>query len=235
MRASPHSLAAALVAGTLLVPITSGSIGIPMEAMNVSVSERARRLARESHRKSQAANGTVATPISAVAHRRLQERQLAILSDTVREEFFRTNVPYGSIIYREAKRNGLKPELVAAMVVTESDFRPTLISHKSALGLMQIIPSTVRLQGIADPFDPAANISAGTQYFRDLLSRLGTERLALAAYKAGEGNVGRFGGVPPFPETRSYIERVNRRTIRYRSNLNRYVEAQSGAAKPPTR
>ena len=139
--------------------------------------------------------------------------------DVFKEDYFRTKVPYGDIIYREARKNGLPPELVAAMVHTESDFRPKLVSGKSAQGLMQLVPSTAALLGVDDPFDPQKNIAAGTKYFRYLLDRFDDETIALAAYNAGEGNVARFGGIPPFTETRNYITRVNRRTHRYREGF----------------
>jgi soluble lytic murein transglycosylase-like protein len=139
--------------------------------------------------------------------------------DVFREDYFRAHIPYGEIIHREAVKNNLPPELVAAMVHTESDFRAGLVSHKSAQGLMQIVPSTARILGVDDPFDPAKNIAAGTKYFRYLLDRFNDERIALAAYNAGEGNVARFGGVPPFSETQAYIEKVHRRAARYRSRV----------------
>jgi soluble lytic murein transglycosylase-like protein len=140
--------------------------------------------------------------------------------DMFKEAYFRDHVPYGAIIFREARRYDLPPELVAAMVHTESDFRSTLVSHKSAQGLMQIVPDTARTLGIFDPFDPEQNIAAGTKYFRYLLDRFDNETMALAAYNAGEGNVKRFGGIPPFPETRDYIVKVNRRTDRYRQRVH---------------
>jgi soluble lytic murein transglycosylase-like protein len=140
--------------------------------------------------------------------------------DMFKEAYFRDHVPYGAIIFREARRYDLPPELVAAMVHTESDFRSTLVSHKSAQGLMQIVPDTARTLGILDPFDPEQNIAAGTKYFRYLLDRFDNETMALAAYNAGEGNVKRFGGIPPFPETRDYIVKVNRRTDRYRQRVH---------------
>jgi soluble lytic murein transglycosylase-like protein len=144
--------------------------------------------------------------------------------DVFKESYFRTHVPFGDIIFREARRNDLPPELVAAMVHTESDFRPGLVSHKTAQGLMQIVPSTAALLGVDDPFDPEKNIAAGTRYFRYLLDRFDDETMALAAYNAGEGNVARYGGIPPFAETRDYISKVNRRTRRYRDRLrNSYI------------
>ena len=136
--------------------------------------------------------------------------------DHAKEQFFRAHVPYGSIIYREAVRNNLEPELVAAVVESESDFRVRLVSHKNAQGLMQVIPSTGRLMGAADLFNPAENIAAGTKYLRYLFNRFeGDQRLALAAYNAGEGNVDKFGGVPPFPETINYLRRVSVTTGQY--------------------
>jgi soluble lytic murein transglycosylase-like protein len=140
--------------------------------------------------------------------------------DVFKEEYFREHVPYGEIIFREAQKNDLPPELVAAMVHTESDFRPQLVSNKSAQGLMQIVPSTARLLGINNVFDPEQNIAAGTKYFRYLLDRFDNEAIALAAYNAGEGNVERHGGIPPFPETRDYIAKVNRRQYRYRQRVH---------------
>ena len=148
------------------------------------------------------------------------ETARSLTIDIFKENYFREHVPFGAIIFREARRHDLPPELVAAMVHTESDFRSTLVSHKRAQGLMQIVPSTARTLGILDPFDPEQNIAAGTRYFRYLLDRFDSETMALAAYNAGEGNVERFGGIPPFPETKNYIVKVNRRTDRYRQRVH---------------
>jgi soluble lytic murein transglycosylase-like protein len=139
--------------------------------------------------------------------------------EVAKERFFETRVPYGPIIYREARRNNLPPELVAAIVESESDFRADLTSHKNAQGLMQILPSTGRLLGAENLFDPEVNIAAGTKYLRYLINRFDDPRIALAAYNAGEGNVAKFGGVPPFQETQNYLERVHRRTSRYRKRI----------------
>src|SRR5438034_537859 len=90
-----------------------------------------------------------------------------------------------------------------------------LISGKNAQGLMQVLPSTGALMGAEDLFDPTENIAAGTKYLRYLFDRFGDERLALAAYNAGEGNVEKFGGVPPFPETLNYLRKVSSRRNEY--------------------
>ncbi len=146
--------------------------------------------------------------------------------EALKERFFSNEVPYGSIIYREARRNGLAPELVAAVVHAESDFRPRLVSNKSAQGLMQIVPETSRLLGCQNPFDPDANIAAGTKYLRQLLDRFGDQRMALAAYNAGEGNIEKFGGIPPFDETLDYVQRVARHAAEYRQTIwNRFRAA----------
>src|SRR5581483_6740041 len=141
-----------------------------------------------------------------------------------KQHFFESEVPYGEIIYREARRNNLSPELVAAVVEAESDFRPRLVSNKNAQGLMQIVPETGQLLGCANPFNPSDNIAAGAKYLRYLLDRFGDQRMALAAYNAGEGTVERFGGIPPFPETLNYLQRVTHGTRAYRQRIhNRYV------------
>jgi soluble lytic murein transglycosylase-like protein len=141
-----------------------------------------------------------------------------------KQDFFRTEVPYGDLIYVEAKRNNLDPELIAAVVKAESDFRPHLCSNRNAEGLMQIIPSTGQLMGARNLYDPAQNVRAGARYLRYLFDRYsGDQRLVLAAYNAGEGNIARFGGMPPFRETLDYVDRVRRERESYRSRIDRRV------------
>jgi soluble lytic murein transglycosylase-like protein len=142
--------------------------------------------------------------------------------EMVKAEFFRTEIPYGSIIYREARRQGLQPELLAAVVEAESDFRPRLVSNKNAMGLMQIIPSTGELMGGQRDqlFDPDENVRLGAKYLRYLHDRFnGDQRLILAAYNAGETTVRRFGGIPPYPETQNYLLRVARCKQKYQHRV----------------
>lgn len=111
-----------------------------------------------------------------------------------------------------ALRHGVDPVLVRAVIGVESAWNPRAVSPKGAAGLMQLMPQTARRYGVADRFDPAQNVDAGVRYLRDLLGMFrGDLPLALAAYNAGEGAVLRHGGrVPPYPESRRYVERVLR-------------------------
>ena len=159
-----------------------------------------------------------------------QPRELTL--EITKEAFFRAQVPYGAIIYREARRNNLPPELVAAVVESESDFRPRLQSNKNALGLMQIVPETGRLMGAENLFNPEENIAAGTKYLRYLFDRFGDEKIVIAAYNAGEGNIERFGGVPPFPETINYLQRVAQRRSEYAERVRGSFAAATHLQKP---
>ena len=136
-------------------------------------------------------------------------KQLSVVTEKAREEFFHKEVPFGSIIYKEAKKNNVRPELVAAVVQAESKFKPTARSGAGAVGLMQLVPRTGRWMGARDLTNPAQNVAAGAKYLKYLNERFdGNETKMIAAYNAGEGNVKRFGGVPPFQETRNYVKKV---------------------------
>jgi hypothetical protein len=158
-------------------------------------------------------------------------RTLAMVTDKVREEFFAKEVPFGSIIYREAKKNDLRPELVAAVVQAESKFKPTARSGAGAVGLMQLVPRTGRWMGARDLTNPTQNITAGAKYLKYLHERFdGNETKVIAAYNAGEGNVKRFGGVPPFRETRKYVTKVQSYEKDFHNRVeNRLADAAVGA------
>jgi len=117
---------------------------------------------------------------------------------------------YDGIIHDHATAEGISPDLVRAVIQVESAFNPRAVSHKGAMGLMQLMPATATEFGVADPFDPQENIGAGVKYLKRLLARYDNDlELALAAYNAGPGAVDRYGQkVPPYRETRDYLRKV---------------------------
>jgi soluble lytic murein transglycosylase-like protein len=116
---------------------------------------------------------------------------------------------YDKLIVEVAKKFDVDAALISAVIKAESDFNPREISNKGARGLMQLMPSTAERFGVMNSFDPKANITGGARYLRWLLDTFaGNADLALAAYNAGEGNVWKYNGVPPFRETLHYVKRV---------------------------
>lgn len=122
------------------------------------------------------------------------------------------NTPYSDLIYKAARRHAVNPHVVAAVIEAESDFQPKAKSRAGACGLMQLLPETARRFGLMrkrDLFNPAKNIEAGVRYIGWLTERFGGDLArVVAAYNAGEGAVDRFGGVPPYEETQSYLRRI---------------------------
>ena len=108
-----------------------------------------------------------------------------------------------------APEYGLDPRLVLAVIATESNFDTHALSPKNARGLMQLIPGTAQRFGVADVWHPVDNLCGGMAYLKWLMEEFGGDlRLSLAAYNAGELAVQRYGGVPPFDETRRYVRRI---------------------------
>lgn len=124
---------------------------------------------------------------------------------------------FGALVTRESSRlvlesaaeAGVDPRLVAAITQTESNFDPRATSSTGAAGLMQLMPETARELGVSDRYDAAQNMRGGSRYLRQLLDRFhGDISLAVAAYNAGPGAVEKYGGVPPYAETQTYVARV---------------------------
>lgn len=115
---------------------------------------------------------------------------------------------YGSIINRAALESGLDSSLIISVIRAESAGDDRAQSPAGAKGLMQLTDSTAREMGVTKVFDPQQNIGGGTRYLQKMINRFGDLRLGLAAYNAGPANVIRYGGLPPFAETRQYVEKV---------------------------
>lgn len=120
-------------------------------------------------------------------------------------------VSVDELVRRTGRQYGVDPNLIHAIIRQESNYNPFAVSHKGAEGLMQLMPETADRFGVSNIFDPAENVAGGVRYLRYLLDRYeGDPRLTLAAYNAGEGAVERAQGVPSYPETRDYVNRVSR-------------------------
>jgi soluble lytic murein transglycosylase-like protein len=115
---------------------------------------------------------------------------------------------WANIIDQAAREFDVDPALIAAVIQAESAFQARAVSEKGAQGLMQLMPATGREMGLDDPFEPAANIRAGTRYLKRQLMNFASSEEALAAYNAGPGSVLKYGGIPPFAETRNFVRRV---------------------------
>lgn len=138
-----------------------------------------------------------------------------VLSSTVDVATEFTALPphkaYEKLIQEAAREYDLDPNLIRAVMQAESAFHPFAVSRAGAEGLMQLMPVLAEEMGVGDAFDPRANIRGGARYLRLLLDmHRGDLDLALASYNAGPGNVSRYGGVPPFKETRNYLRTVKR-------------------------
>ena len=116
---------------------------------------------------------------------------------------------YDAFIEHYADRYGVDPVLVRAVIQVESNFNPMCVSNKGARGLMQLMPGTAKRFGVKRVHDPEENIRGGVQYLSILLRMFSNDLpRALAAYNAGEGAVQRYGGIPPYEETRTYVKRA---------------------------
>jgi|GEM_PF-1319963 len=139
---------------------------------------------------------------------------------------------YQNSITQASRQYGVNENLIKSVITAESCFKVKARSHKGARGLMQLMPATARRFGVRNSYDSHQNIGAGTKYLRWLLNRFnGNVHFALAGYNAGEGKVDRYGGIPPYKETREYVRRVMGvyKTLHGKKSRSAYV----GANKTP--
>ncbi len=139
---------------------------------------------------------------------------------------------YQQAIHRAAKRWHLDPGLLQAMIHAESAFNPYAVSAKGAAGLMQLMPDTAVAMGVVNVFDPQQNIDGGARYLAQLLTEFGGKvPLAAAAYNAGSLAVKKYAGIPPYPETRVYVQRVSILRHRYDQAERQSALAHSGRSE----
>jgi transglycosylase-like protein with SLT domain len=124
-------------------------------------------------------------------------------------------------IEETAKNFDVNPQLVQSVIQVESNYNPFAISNKGAQGLMQLMPATARRFGVTNTFDPRQNIEGGVRYLKFLQDTFQDDRLAIAAYNAGEKAVAKYGNVPPYPETINYVAKVGKK----------YGQAKQASAK----
>jgi soluble lytic murein transglycosylase-like protein len=125
---------------------------------------------------------------------------------------------FDDLIEAAGEKHGLDPNLIRAVIRTESNFNPNAVSSAGAKGLMQIMDFNSRAMGVSNPFDPVQNIDAGTRILKGNLEKYGDLGRTLAAYNAGGPTVDRYGGIPPYRETQNYVARVTEALRGYRAN-----------------
>jgi len=145
--------------------------------------------------------------------------------------------PFGELIQTAAQKYGVDADLLFSVIAAESNFNSKAISRRGARGLMQLLPATATRLGVTDIFDPAQNIDAGTRYLRDLMARYqGDLVLTLAAYNAGPGAVQRYGHVPPYNETISYVRAIRKTYAERKLKADaRNPETKPAAKTPPVK
>lgn len=151
----------------------------------------------------------------------VKSTQNPVLSDRGRPYFVSGDDPlcFSTELFRICDEHGVPPKLVYAIIRVESQGNPRAVSRKGAMGLMQLMPEMIKLYQLVDPFDPLENINAGVRHLKYLLTEFsGNLPLTLAAYNAGPRAVRKYGGVPPYPETKNYLRKVLKEYQREKSD-----------------
>jgi len=145
-----------------------------------------------------------------------------------------------ALVAKTANDYNVSPALVNSVIDVESGFNPLAVSWKGAQGIMQLMPATARRFGVSDAFDVKQNVEGGVRYLRFLRDTFKDDQLAIAAYNAGEGAVTKYNGIPPYPETVSYVKKVGQRyeaakktaaAVTQKTEME--ARAQQAVAQPP--
>lgn len=223
--AAPVARTEAAAAATPAAPIApAGSEALLTRSDAGALLELAGRVARSAAQASPAAAPADATAHAAASRAPRPGDALGATDHPFAERL----APFEEAIREAAEGVRLGANWLRAVILQESGGDAQAVSPRGAQGLMQILPATGRALGLRDPFDPAENIRAGARYLTGLLTQFGDIRLALAAYNAGPGRVSRYGGIPPFRETQTYVRRV----LALKEELDRLIPGGSGASLP---
>jgi soluble lytic murein transglycosylase-like protein len=136
---------------------------------------------------------------------------------------------YDHVVRKVAQKHGVEPDLIHAIIRAESNYDSFAVSEKGAMGLMQLMPATAKAYGVNNFYDPEENIEGGTKYLKDLIKLYdGKTNFVLAAYNAGQEAVKKYKGIPPYPETRNYIRRIQasygKSSVRTRTVIYRFFD-----------
>ena len=217
-QARAQALVAARAAGQEADEVTRITAAAAATTARIDADEQARRAALAGLEADAQARATLVAELEAtVARLELDAQRVFVPIDVDLDPFgpppaWGTQLPgdgprWSAAIEATAARNGIDGRLFAALVWSESNFSPGVVSHAGALGLAQLMPGTARGLGV-DPRDPLDNLDGGARYLRTQLETFGRVDLALAAYNAGPGRVQRAGGIPDIVETQVYVQRV---------------------------
>jgi soluble lytic murein transglycosylase-like protein len=174
----------------------------------------------------------VAQPVPQPSIQPPAAKPVTVASQTTLTAKATQNVDLDEVVREASSKNRLDPDFVASVIRAESNFKTHAVSKKGAQGLMQLMPSTAAQLGVADPFDPKANVEAGTAHLSALLDRYNNDPIkALAAYNAGAHRVKQYHGVPPYRETREYINKIVRDfNAKKRAQMKAAAAANASAA-----
>lgn len=151
------------------------------------------------------------SPMVSAIQTTINQRTKRLFTSKEKQIVAPVNCQFDAIIVRASRKYNIDPVLIKSMIKAESDFNPRIVSRAGAKGLMQLMPATARQMGVKNIFDPEENIMAGTRFLNYMLIEFNYDiKKALAAYNAGPGHVRRYNGIPPFPETKSYLRKIER-------------------------